>query len=115
LINNAAILGAQNLIHESVLKVPESEFTSLFDVNVCGVLRVTNTFFPLFKNKEVKPVVLNISSDMSSISMVPDLKPGHVAYKVSKCALNMLTKNYAIEFGKDVTFVCMHPGWLDTG
>ena len=113
LINNAAILGDK--IHDSMLNLTVSDFTNLFNVNVCGVFSVTNTFLPLLKRKDSKPVVLNISSDMSSISLVPQLKPGHIPYKVSKCALNMLNKNYALEFGDQCTFICMHPGWLDTG
>lgn len=111
LINNAGIIGKE--FKESILNLTSSDLTNTYNVNVCGVLNVTNIFFPLLKGaKDCKPLVLNISTDMSIITSAKD--KGHVAYRLSKCALNMLTKNYSIELGNQCMFVSIHPGWLDT-
>eukprot|EP01091_Cochliopodium_minus_P013903 TRINITY_DN459_c0_g1_i1.p1 TRINITY_DN459_c0_g1~~TRINITY_DN459_c0_g1_i1.p1 ORF type:complete len:251 (-),score=67.55 TRINITY_DN459_c0_g1_i1:82-807(-) len=109
LINNAGIAGTN--FKDSLVDLKNSEFLDVFNTNVIGVLNVTNTFFPLF-NKESKTLVINVSTTLSSISLTKDTIC--VPYKVSKTALNMLNKNYSLEFGNKATFVVMCPGWLDT-
>jgi NAD(P)-dependent dehydrogenase (short-subunit alcohol dehydrogenase family) len=40
---------------------------------------------------------------------------GMTSYRVSKAALNMLTRNQAIEYKKDgIAVVMVHPGWVRT-
>eukprot|EP01091_Cochliopodium_minus_P014966 TRINITY_DN5203_c0_g1_i1.p1 TRINITY_DN5203_c0_g1~~TRINITY_DN5203_c0_g1_i1.p1 ORF type:complete len:248 (+),score=52.99 TRINITY_DN5203_c0_g1_i1:49-792(+) len=113
LINNAGIIGTN--VNSSILDLKNSEYLEIFNTNVIGVINVTNTFFPLF-NKESKTLVINVSSILSSISSVETTTNSSIytPYKVSKSALNMLTKNYSLEFGSKATFVILHPGWLDT-
>ena len=62
-------------------------------VNVGGPLMTSKTLYPLFqKGKEKK--IINISSQMGSIQLTGG---GATPYRVSKAALNMLTRNQAIE------------------
>ncbi len=108
LINNAAV----NL--EKHLDLNELEwdiFAETFRVNVGGPFLTTRVLYPLLLKGEEKKVI-NISSRMGSIELC---EGGMVPYRVSKSALNMLTKNQSLSYGKDgVTVVCIHPGWVRT-
>jgi NAD(P)-dependent dehydrogenase (short-subunit alcohol dehydrogenase family) len=55
---------------------------------------------------------VNITSTMGSIQLsTGDMVP----YRVSKAALNMLTKNMAIAYRPSgITVVGLHPGWVRT-
>ena len=55
--------------------------------------------------------IINISSSLGSVTTNNTLKC--TSYKCSKAALNMATKCFAIEF-PNLTFVAMHPGWVQT-
>ena len=80
-------------------------------VNVGGPLMTSKTLYPLFqKGKEKK--IINISSQMGSIQLTGG---GATPYRVSKAALNMLTRNQAIEYKRDgIAVVILHPGWVKT-
>ena len=87
------------------------DFTESFLVNVGGPFLTTKYLYPLLRKGRDKKIV-NISSQMGSIQLSSgDMVP----YRVSKAALNMLTKNQAIAYKRDgVTVVCLHPGWVKT-
>ena len=60
-----------------------------------------------------RKLIVNISSGMGSIAENTD--GGSPIYRSSKAALNMVTKNLAIELrGKGVTVVVLSPGWVRT-
>jgi NAD(P)-dependent dehydrogenase (short-subunit alcohol dehydrogenase family) len=80
------------------------------DVNTVGPLRVTNACLQRLRQAKA-PRVANISSVMGSIG--ENGMGGVTAYRVSKTALNMLTKNFALH-EREVTFLAMHPGWVQT-
>jgi NAD(P)-dependent dehydrogenase (short-subunit alcohol dehydrogenase family) len=88
-----------------------TDFTEGFLVNVGGPFLTTRYLLPLLKEGREKKVV-NITSVMGSIQLsTGDMVP----YRVSKAALNMLTKNMAIAcqpYG--ITVVGLHPGWVKT-
>ena len=119
LINNAAIMYDD----EGVLDCSDQAMKETFNVNVIGPLSVTNLFHPLLKlaaecNSEVplscaRAAVFNISSQQGSIH---DTKTSSkTAYRVSKAALNMLTKCQASEFIKDgIICLSVHPCWVLT-
>jgi len=76
------------------------------EVNVGGPLMTSK----LQKGKEKK--IINISSQMGSIQLTGG---GATPYRVSKAALNMLTRNQAIEYkGDGIAVVSLHPGWVRT-
>lgn len=80
-------------------------------VNVGGPFMTSKTLYPLLhKGKEKK--IINISSQMGSIQLTGG---GAIPYRVSKAALNMLTRNQAIEYKRDgIAVVNLHPGWVRT-
>jgi NAD(P)-dependent dehydrogenase (short-subunit alcohol dehydrogenase family) len=81
------------------------------EVNVGGPLMTSKILYPLLqKGKEKK--IINISSQMGSIQLTGG---GATPYRVSKAALNMLTRNQAIEYKRDgIVVVSLHPGWVRT-
>jgi len=87
------------------------DFTESFLVNVGGPFLTTRYLIPLLKKGREKKVV-NITSVMGSIQLsTGDMVP----YRVSKAALNMLTKNMAIAYQRyGITVVGLHPGWVKT-
>ena len=108
LINSAGVnLGKANDLDGFSLR----DLTGSFLVNVGGPFLATKYLLPLLKEGREKKVV-NISSLMGSIQFsTGDMAP----YRLSKAALNMLTKNQAIAYQRyGITVVCLHPGWVRT-
>ena len=80
-------------------------------VNVGGPFLTSKVLYPLIQKGGEKKIV-NISSQMGSIQLTGG---GATPYRVSKAALNMLTRNQAIEYKKDgIAVVILHPGWVRT-
>ena len=119
LINNAATMSYNK--PAGVEDCSPEELTDVFNVNVSGTHSVTMAFHPLLKLSAsqrshlpmccAKGAVLNLSSEVASIENTD--RAYAVSYKVSKSALNMLTKIMALEFAKD-GIICMavHPCWM---
>jgi NAD(P)-dependent dehydrogenase (short-subunit alcohol dehydrogenase family) len=108
------------LVNSAGVKINESaQFNELdwqdvarsLEVNVGGPLMTSQALYPLLqKGKEKK--IINMSSRMGSIQLSDG---GMTSYRVSKAALNMLTRNQAIEYKKDgIAVVMVHPGWVRT-
>ena len=119
LVNNAAVL----IQSECPTSTSTEDFSTSFDVNVVGTHRVTVKFSEfLFKaadqNSDVdigcnRAFCLNVSSSVGSIENTTAC--WNSAYRVSKAALNMLTRTTAIEFlQKNVLCCAVHPGWVQT-
>ncbi|THC96007.1 hypothetical protein EYZ11_004506 [Aspergillus tanneri] len=110
LVNNA---GVMPITREGIEKM--DALTETFNTNVTGTHMVTSAFLPLLRKGERK-LVTNISSTMGSITMAPIYKPIPTPeYKITKAALNMLTKQYAQNLADEgFTFLSVCPGWLQT-
>lgn len=119
LINNAAIMKHG----KGVLGCSDLELMETLEVNVVGQHIVTNSFYPLLKRAAecnsyvpiscAKAAVINISSELGSIQNTTNSFT--TAYRVSKAALNMLTKCQASDFIKDgIVSLSVHPGWVRT-
>ena len=117
LVNNAGILGDQ------VGKPSEQTIASwreVFDVNVFGLVEVTNALLPLLHTSSAGRIV-NVSSLLGSIAQ--HLQPGSPiydmkfvpAYNVSKSAVNAWTAQLAYEL-KDskIKVNAIHPGYVKT-
>ena len=108
LVNSAGVS-----IKESaeVNKLNWEDLARNLEVNVGGPLMTSKTLYPLLqKGKEKK--IININSQMGSIQLTDG---GATPYRVSKAALNMLSRNQAIEYkGEGVAVVIVHPGWVRT-
>jgi len=109
LINNAGVAVAGPLLH-----LPISEFVTQQDINVVGLLRVTQTFAPLLKGDTkagIKPGrIINISSLSGLIS-----RPFMGAYSASKHAVEAISDSLRRElmiYGIDV--ITIEPGTIKT-
>ena len=110
LINNAGI----QLPAESVSELPH--LAESFEVNVFGVHKVSSAFLPLLSLGTQKKLVV-IGSDLGSITIADRFATNapYASYKISKAAVNMLMKQFALELGpKGFTVFSLNPGWLRT-
>merc|ERR1712168_49187 len=118
IINNAG------QIHRGDLENTTAEdMRRIYAVNVIGPAMVVKAHLPLLKKASAcfshtdmsvsRGHPLNISSKVGSIT--DNSSGGKYAYRMSKAALNMLTKNLSIELKKDhILAVNIHPGWVQT-
>ncbi len=115
LVNNAGIaLG--NPPSETDLAVMHK----VYEVNVFGVIRVTNAMLPLLRRAPAARIV-NVSSEVGSISAQTDPAsplariPASLAYPSSKSALNMITAMYARELrDTPIKVNAANPGYTKT-
>jgi NAD(P)-dependent dehydrogenase (short-subunit alcohol dehydrogenase family) len=87
----------------------------VFETNVAGVVETTNTFLPLLRKRgkdHIKKIV-NISSLLGSIGG-SDIQEA-ATYRISKAALNMVTKLQSLQLAEENFIVySAHPGWVQT-
>ena len=107
LINNAGVYSKDDGVAGAV--TPEQVQWTL-NTNFFGPLRLTQALLPLL-SKASHPVIANISSKMGSIG--ENSSGGSLAYRVSKAAVNMFTKNLALD-EPEVISLTLHPGWVKT-
>ena len=85
-----------------------------FEVNAFGPLLVARHFLPLLRHEE-RSVLANLSARVGSIG--DDRLGGWYAYRGSKAAQNLFTRNLAIELQRRAPHcicVALHPGTVDT-
>ncbi len=108
LVNNAAILIDPDA---RIVEVGADKFQATLDTNLLGPLRLCQAFVPSMLEQGYGRVV-NVSSDAGQLSGMVDHMP---AYRVSKIALNGLTKILADWVkGTNVLVNAIHPGWVKT-
>ncbi|MFD0852061.1 SDR family NAD(P)-dependent oxidoreductase, partial [Actinomadura adrarensis] len=117
LVNNAGISGDPFTTPSAA---SAGNLREVFDVNVLGVLRVTNAMLPLLRRSTAARIV-NMSSGVGSLSFMTDprhymsMLPAQAVYPASKTALNSLTVQYAKELREDGILVnAAVPGACDT-
>ena len=117
LVNNAGIvIGGLN---GSPLDEKLETFIETYEVNVFGLVRVTNAFIPLLKKSQAG-VIVNLSSTLGSLELLSNPTSPYygfnaVGYNSSKSAVNQITVGYAKalkDFGIKVN--ATHPGYVDT-
>jgi NAD(P)-dependent dehydrogenase (short-subunit alcohol dehydrogenase family) len=112
LVNNSGVW-LDNLDSEdgSILHTKIETLEKTLQVNLYGPLRLCQNLIPLMQKNHYGRVV-NVSSGAGQLA---DMHSGYPSYRISKTALNALTKILAHEF-KDtnilVNSVC--PGWVKT-
>ena len=107
LINNAGILIKEYQL--PAIETSEDSILKTFNTNTLGVLRVCKSIVPLMGNGSR---IINISSGMGQLD---EMNSGSTAYRISKTALNALTKilsNELLSMGIKVNTIC--PGWVKT-
>jgi NAD(P)-dependent dehydrogenase (short-subunit alcohol dehydrogenase family) len=108
LVNNAAVYLDEGV---SVFDLDEACFELTLRTNLWGPFRVCRAFIPLMMERRYGRVV-NVSSGAGSLV---EMTGTTAAYRVSKTALNALTRIFAAETytaGIKVNAVC--PGWVQT-
>jgi NAD(P)-dependent dehydrogenase (short-subunit alcohol dehydrogenase family) len=105
LVNNAGVYGDPVGAAEYDLERAHE----VLEVNTFGPWRLIEAFLPLMRRSEA-PRIVNVSSGAGQLS---DMNGGRAAYRVSKAALNALTRTLASdERWLKVNTTC--PGWVRT-
>jgi len=106
LVNNAGIF-----LDESGAPGDIQVIRDTFETNVLGPYRVIQAFLPLLK-KSGDGRIINLSSGMGGLT---EMNGGYPGYRISKTALNAVTRIFANDLAGDkirVNSVC--PGWVKT-
>lgn len=108
LVNNAAIYRDKR---ESGLNVPMPLVVETLQANLLGAWQLSQAAVPFMRRGRYGRIV-NVSSNMGSMA---EMAGGNAAYRVSKVALNALTKILADELrGTNILVNTMSPGWVRT-
>lgn len=108
LINNAGIYLDKN---EKLLAMDPIILENTMATNFFGVYDVIRSFIPLME-KQGYGRIINISSEYGANSELS--YPGLGAYKLSKFALNGLTRLVAAEVNGDIKINAVDPEWVRT-
>lgn len=112
LVNNAGIIAdGPGGFHASLLDIVSADVRRTFETNVLGPMRLIQAAVPLMREQGYGRIV-NVSSGAGQLV---DMQMGYPAYRMSKTALNALTRIAATEFGEaniKVNAAC--PGWVRT-
>jgi NAD(P)-dependent dehydrogenase (short-subunit alcohol dehydrogenase family) len=107
LVNNAGIA----LDNRGILKVDLETIQTTIETNTYGPLLLCQTLVPLMKRHNYGRII-NVSSGMGQLS---EMGRETSAYRLSKTALNAVTRMVAAELeGTDILVNSMCPGWVRT-
>lgn len=108
LVNNAGIISDIS----KVIEVNDDGLNAAWNTNALGPLRVTRAFLPYLR-KSVEARVINVSSLGGQLAGATYWTPP--AYRISKAALNAVTRCLALELVDDSIKVnAVSPGWVKT-
>jgi NAD(P)-dependent dehydrogenase (short-subunit alcohol dehydrogenase family) len=109
LVNNAGILADPR--GSRVLDSQVKTYRETLETNLIGPLMLIQALVPLMKRHGYGRIV-NLSSGQGQLS---DMGVGTPAYRISKTALNALTRTLAAELtGSGILVNSMCPGWVKT-
>ena len=107
LVNNAGVYGAATGAADYDLE----EAQRVFEVNIFGAWRVSQALLPLVR-RSPRPRIVNVSSGAGQLA---EMNGGRAAYRLSKAALNALTRVLAADEARSGVLVnSMCPGWVRT-
>lgn len=112
LVNNAAVLlDTPGGFNSSVFEMLDETLRATLETNVVGPARLVRALVPGMKARGYGRVV-NVSSMAGQLS---EMGAGYPAYRMSKAALNALTRTTAAEVsGTNVKVNSVCPGWCRT-
>lgn len=108
LINNAGVYLDEN---EMLLTMDPSILEKTMSTNFFGVYHVIRSFKPLMEKRSYGRII-NISSEYGMMNEMSERGVG--AYKLSKLALNALTRLTAAEIQRDIKINAVCPGWVSS-
>jgi NAD(P)-dependent dehydrogenase (short-subunit alcohol dehydrogenase family) len=116
LVNNAGMSGGRP---QGALEATIDTYRAVFDLNLFGVVRVTQAFVDLLR-KSPNPRIVNVSSSQGSLTLATDTSSRFydakgAVYQPSKAALNMYSIDLAYEL-RDTPFQinAVDPGFTAT-
>ena len=108
LINNAGILNDRN---DSILNLDHQLLHQTMNTNLFNPLYMIQQFQGLIK-KSSNGVIVNISSVLGQLE---SMATGMPSYRISKCAINAVTKVVSEELRDfNIKVNSIHPGWVQT-
>ena len=108
LINNAGVYLEEN---KKLVAMDPSIMEKTMATNFFGVYHVIRSFIPLME-KQGYGRIINVSSEYGAMSEMS--YPGVGAYKLSKFAINGLTRLVAAEINSDIKINAVDPGWVSS-
>ena len=110
IINNACFSGNDK---QSFYNMDYKNFNKALTVNMMSVLKISQLAVRFLKKNCLEKIV-NISSETGSIEK--NLTGGRYIYRISKSALNALTKNMSNDLYKKykIEVIAIHPGLIKT-
>jgi NAD(P)-dependent dehydrogenase (short-subunit alcohol dehydrogenase family) len=107
-INNAGILNDRN---DSILNLNSKLLHDTMNTNLFSPLNMIQQFSDLIK-KSSNGVIVNISSVLGQLE---SMTTGMPSYRISKCAVNAVTKVVSEELKENnIKVNSVHPGWVQT-
>lgn len=108
LINNAGVYLDEN---KKLVAIDPSILEGTMATNFFGAYHVIRSFIPLMEQQGYGRII-NVSSEYGAMSEMSYSGAG--AYKLSKLALNGLTRLVAAEISGDIKINAVDPGWVST-
>jgi dehydrogenase/reductase SDR family member 4 len=106
LVNNSAT----NIGQGPALEVTDEMFAKMFEINVMSTLRLIRLTAPKMIARKSGGSIVNIAS---IAGLRP--QPGGLLYSATKAALIMMTRNWAMEFGRhNIRVNAIAPGLIET-